>query len=477
MAFDKRKSLQNALNYTQQGKWDRAIAEYLLILKADPKDLTVCNNLGDLYARGGRVAEAIEQYQKLGELYRADGLSVKAIAVYKKIAKLDPSLTSAYQACADLYWEQGLVGEAKIQMATVAEHYLKAGDRPKLIETYRRLTQFDPTNAAAIARLADLLLKEGKQEEAAAEYDRAAQTAQAAGQMAEADRFFGKARELLPRTPEDTLELAETLRAEGRLAEAEELLGKITAAKPGDAKAWQALGEVQGSLGKSSEAVAALQQATHLGLPESAVAPALGQALLQAGRSDEAVELCQRLCDKALALGDPDQAIACCRGLLAASPHLIPLHSHLATLLQSLGRNDEAVVVIRAMAAAQEAAGETDAAIESYRRLVDLDPTDVEAQANLEALSPVEPPILEVVDLTPASIPEEAAPSVEEPVLLLEELSAEPQDETQELGLSGLEDLSLSFGKDDEMVPVDDFQSKPIEPAKLIEKVNHLLKR
>jgi DNA-binding response OmpR family regulator len=35
----------------------------------------------------------------------------------------------------------------------------------------------------------------------------------------------------------------------------------------------------------------------------------------------------------------------------------------------------------------------------------------------------------------------------------------------------------LSFGKDSQMVPVDEFQSKPIEPAKLIEKVNQLLKR
>lgn len=35
----------------------------------------------------------------------------------------------------------------------------------------------------------------------------------------------------------------------------------------------------------------------------------------------------------------------------------------------------------------------------------------------------------------------------------------------------------LTFVKDSLMVPVDDFQSKPIEPAKLIEKVNQLLKR
>jgi DNA-binding response OmpR family regulator len=46
------------------------------------------------------------------------------------------------------------------------------------------------------------------------------------------------------------------------------------------------------------------------------------------------------------------------------------------------------------------------------------------------------------------------------------------------LMLTSVESVSgLSFGKDVEMVPVDDFQTKPIEPAKLVEKVNHLLKR
>ena len=117
MAFDKRKALQNALTFAQQGKWDKAIAEYQAILKVDPNDLAVCNNLGDLYARSGRVPEAIEQYLKLGQLYRADGLSVKAIAVYKKIVKLDPTRTEAHLACADLYEEQGLSGEAKLQLA------------------------------------------------------------------------------------------------------------------------------------------------------------------------------------------------------------------------------------------------------------------------------------------------------------------------------------------------------------------------
>jgi DNA-binding response OmpR family regulator len=34
----------------------------------------------------------------------------------------------------------------------------------------------------------------------------------------------------------------------------------------------------------------------------------------------------------------------------------------------------------------------------------------------------------------------------------------------------------LAFGKDDEMVPVDDFQAKPVEPAELVRKVAALLK-
>jgi DNA-binding response OmpR family regulator len=37
--------------------------------------------------------------------------------------------------------------------------------------------------------------------------------------------------------------------------------------------------------------------------------------------------------------------------------------------------------------------------------------------------------------------------------------------------------LGLSFGKDDEMVPVDAFEEKPLDPQKLISVVNDLLKK
>ncbi|HSB71366.1 MAG TPA: tetratricopeptide repeat protein [Candidatus Methylomirabilis sp.] len=421
MAFDKRKALQNALAFTQQGRWDKAIAEYQAILRADPRDLTVCNNLGDLYARTGKPAEAIEQYLKLGDLYRTDGLSVKAIAVYKKIAKLDPNRTEAYLACADLYQEQGLVGEAKVQLATVVEHYSKAGDTTKVIEIYQRLAQLDPANHTLSARLADLLSKQGMREAAAAEYGRAAHAAQAVGQTAESKRLFQKARDMLPDSPEPNLGLAEFQLREGLYAEAVSVLGKVTSADAGNLRAWRLLGEAYGCLGQGAEAIEALQQAVALGLPEAEVSRPLALALVQAGRTDEAVALCQRFTEDAVSREEPEAAVSLCQAMVAATPHLTTLHAQLASLLQRLGRSQEARAATWALAAAYEAAGESEAAIHVYHQLLESDPSDVEAQARLEVLETVPPP---TVAQEQAAVP---LPALEEEAALLLEAPSEAE--------------------------------------------------
>lgn len=391
MAFDKRKSLQNALTYTQQGKWDRAIGEYQTILKADPRDVTVYNNLGDLFARAGKTAEAIEQYLKLGELYRVDGLSVKAIAVYKKIAKLDPARTEAYLACADLYWEQGLIGEAKIQLATVVEHYSKAGETAKLADAYRRLVQFDPTNPSIVARLADTLVRDGKREAAAAEYERASQFAQAAGQAAEAKRLLQKANDLSPAAPKPTVSVAERLLAAGKVPEGLDALRAVTSAEPGNAKGWRLLGETLAAHGHAGEGLSALERAISLDVPEAEVAHPLGRALVEADRVDDAIALCRRVTDAGVAKGEPDSGIALCRDLLGAVPQAGTLHAYLAETLEGLGRATEAVVVLRTLAVQQESTGDTTAAVATYRRLMALDPSDAEARHRLEVLEPPAP--------------------------------------------------------------------------------------
>src|SRR5690242_12587483 len=83
--FNKQKVLSSAEKFVQQGKLQNAISEYEKVLKADPKDLTVLNTVGDLYARNGEVEKATECFKSVGDAYAAQGFTVKGIAMYKKI--------------------------------------------------------------------------------------------------------------------------------------------------------------------------------------------------------------------------------------------------------------------------------------------------------------------------------------------------------------------------------------------------------
>ena len=88
--FNKQKVLSAAEKFVQQGKLQNAITEYEKIIKADPKDLTVLNTVGDLYSRIGESDHAIECFKSVGDAYAEQGFTVKAIAMYKKLSKLRP---------------------------------------------------------------------------------------------------------------------------------------------------------------------------------------------------------------------------------------------------------------------------------------------------------------------------------------------------------------------------------------------------
>ncbi len=165
MNKDKRKGLERALAYIQQGKLDRAFDAYQTVLKADPVDSNVLNALGDLCARMGNKAEAITYFMRLGGAYRDDGLTVRAIAVYKKVLKLDPSHTEASLACADQYAEQGLRAEAKQQFQGIADHYLRRGNLSKTLEIYEKMIRVDPAHRPTLSKVAGILTRPGGVEE------------------------------------------------------------------------------------------------------------------------------------------------------------------------------------------------------------------------------------------------------------------------------------------------------------------------
>lgn len=193
----KRKHLQSALGYVQQGKLDRAIAEYEAILRADPNDCNVLNALGDLCARTGSKADAIGYFMRLAEAYRLDGLYVRAVAVYKKMLKLDPLNADASLACGELYAEQGLVAEAKLQFQGLADHYLKKGDTINALEMFEKMIRMDPGHRPTLHKLAGILVRPGKVEEVLSSLNGLGERLIGTGQAEDARQIYQKAVELL----------------------------------------------------------------------------------------------------------------------------------------------------------------------------------------------------------------------------------------------------------------------------------------
>ncbi len=257
--FNKQKVLSTAEKFVQQGKLQNAIAEYEKVLKADPKDLTVMNTVGDLYARLGQSDQAVDRFKSVGDAYAAQGFTVKAIAMYKKLSKLKPSLDSVLRL-AELYTQQGLFNDARAQYLQVAEEFLRTGELEQAVRIFQKTLEMDPENVAMRTRLAEVYVRLGKK--------------------AEAWQIFTTA--------------AESLRARGAIAAAEEILQRLLTLDPGNSQALFMRGKIAFDSGDNAGAIQYLEKAADLDSHADGLRILL-KAYTQVGRLPEAGTLAGKL--------------------------------------------------------------------------------------------------------------------------------------------------------------------------------------
>ncbi len=257
--FNKQKVLSAAEKYVQQGKMQNAIAEYEKVLKADPKDLTVTNTVGDLYSRLGEASKATECFKTVGDAYANQGFTVKAIAMYKKISKLQPSLESVLKL-AELYTQQGLFNDARAQYLQVAEEFLKSGELENSVRIFQKILEMDPENTAMRVRLAEVYVRLGKKNEAW--------------------QIFSAA--------------AETLRSKGSTSGAEEVLQRMLTLDPGNGYALLMQGRNLLEAGDAEAAIESLQKVPDLDSNPDGLRDLL-KAYLKTGRLSDAGTLASKL--------------------------------------------------------------------------------------------------------------------------------------------------------------------------------------
>jgi pilus assembly protein FimV len=259
LGFNKAKVLSAAEKYVQQGKLQNAIAEYEKILKHDPKDLTVLNTVGDLYARLGQADQACSCFKSVGDAYAQQGFTVKAIAMYKKLTKLKNSLEGVLKL-AELYTQQGLFNDARQQYLQVAEEFLRNGQLEQAVRIFQKTLEMDPENVAMKVRLAEVYVRLGKKNEAW--------------------QIFSSA--------------AEQLRSRGQLAPAEDILQRMLTLDPTNAQALQLRGRNAFEAGDHAAAIAYLQKVPELDTKPDAQ-KLLFQAYIAADRLTEAGALATKL--------------------------------------------------------------------------------------------------------------------------------------------------------------------------------------
>ena len=336
--FDRETALKNAEKAIKLGKVDAAIAEYVKIVEAQPRDWNTANALGDLYVRANQTAKAVQQYTRIADHLAQEGFYPKAAALFKKILKVRPDDEHSMLQSGDLAAKTGKLVEAKQFFTQVLERRRKKGDKKGATEIAIRLGTVDPEDIPARMGAAKLAIDTGDTTTALKEYkdiaarlekaekfDQALVPLKAAFDLDQSDdklrsRLFNaylgsdpSAARALAKGPADLKQVADALEKSGKPDVALEVLGEISVADPANleikanlAKAhiargefdkaktflspetagtnptlWMMLAEMELLAGRFTEGKAAMREAIKLDKAQAQAAVVLGCKLAQ----------------------------------------------------------------------------------------------------------------------------------------------------------------------------------------------------
>jgi tetratricopeptide (TPR) repeat protein len=385
MAFNKSKALESALKYLNQGKVNQAIAEYQQILRYDAKDQATLMTVGDLFARQGDMAHALEYFERLAQVYLTDGFNSKAIAIYKKIAKLAPSEIAPLERLANLYVQQGVLSEARPLFLQIAEAHLKANRAPKAVEVLHRLLEVEPENPRVQMRLAELYNVMGKKGDAAKTYLSYAQRMFDRGESGEAEKLIDRAFEVAPADPAALLLKSKIQAAAGKDATAIKILEKHPEAD-GGTEVTNLLVDLELKTGQIEAAADRARNQLVRGNSHFGLLLRVTENLVQGGKVEEALPLFRELRDPMIEVNEHDKFVK----LLSAATDRLPNNTEALELLADFCRHTSDPfplnVALIKLVDIYEAAGNEARAEELLEELVDRNRDDERSVARLEGL-------------------------------------------------------------------------------------------
>jgi tetratricopeptide (TPR) repeat protein len=368
--FNKQKTLSAAEKYVQQGKMQNAIAEYEKVLKADPRDLTVTNTVGDLYSRLGDVAKATDAFKIVGDAYATQGFTVKAIAMYKKISKLKPSLESVLKL-AELYTQQGLFNDARAQYLQVAEEFLKSGELDNAVRIFQKILEMDPENTSMRIRLAEVYVRLGKKTEAWQIFSAAAETLRSKGNLPGAEAVLQRMLTLDPGNSYALLMQGRNLLESGDAEAAAEFLQKVSNLDS-NPEGLRDLLKAYLKIGRLSDAGTLANKLLTVHNDLASIST-FADALMQAGQYENALQVYDQHSDRLLA-EDSDKVLKNLHAVIGQVRDNSASLEKLLDLFQKAGESTHISEVLELLAHASVQSGDLVRARDLYQRLTTTEP-------------------------------------------------------------------------------------------------------
>jgi tetratricopeptide (TPR) repeat protein len=300
--LDRDATLKQAEKLLRQGKLQGAVAEYVRLVEAHPRDWSAINALGDLYMRAGETGQAAAQFCKVADYLYGEGFLPKAAALYKKALKAKAGDEHTLARLGDIAIQQGLIADAKSYLGQLAEQRRARGDELGAAECLVRLGTLDEADSESKVAAAEAAVRVGDAAQAAAFLRDAAQAFEDQGRKAEALDAFLALSKLVPDDLDVLLASARLEVEHGRDAKPS-LLRVLTLAP----------------------------QRHHEVLP-------LCEGLAAAGMLDSAYQCVEVLTDIALLEGDWDQAIEGLQSLLRHGRH-VPALIRIVEICVDAGRD------------------------------------------------------------------------------------------------------------------------------------------
>ena len=424
MAMKRDKVLRDAEKLVQKGKYEQAIREYEKVLKKFPEDTTIINRVGDLYGRVGQLQRAIELYEEIADHFTRDGFTTKAIAILKKIQRLDPQRLDVFERLAGLYFDQGLVIEAKREYQILADWYVKNGELEKAIEAHEKLVDLDPSNHVSALRLADLLLRRGEVTSALKVYDRLGQMLLDAGKLDEAERLYRHVLEQDPPEGDFLLPVCNAFLEAGRSSVVREFLTFGVARSPDNTELKVLLVRTHLSHGESKAALETARKILESDPDNAEVRSLVGGAMLTSGEVGDAREMLVPAVADLLERGEHKQAQAALKDLLQEMPDDQEVLKLAVRAYRPSGDKETLFTLQAALAESYFQSGEQEGAKRLYIILLESEPDNQQFRQRLAELDGVDigkPDDDEVIEVSE----EEIVIEVEEEIVV-DEVAIEP---------------------------------------------------